>query len=126
MGDLSVNHETGKAHLSIEIPASTAKHIENYADALGKDLDQQVSDMLSSATLLTPVAFQLMVPYQVFSALEWYVKHTHYWIGNDEKNRALNSFIVDIIKAYLRMEAENPIDARDWVKDIMQSELVTF
>ncbi|MCX6654308.1 MAG: hypothetical protein NTY03_04205 [Candidatus Bathyarchaeota archaeon] len=66
------------------------------------------------------VEVKVQLDAKVYQALEWYLKHTSYWVGNDHLEESLSGYIADIVKEWLEMEATNPQDALESIKDEMK------
>jgi len=71
---------------------------------------------------MEPIKLELEIPALVWHALTYYMRHTSYWICNDYEENSAKTYIIDMVKTYLEMEATNPQDAYHQIKHIMETE----
>lgn len=57
---------------------------------------------------------------KVYQALEYYVRLTIHWAGNEHKDQAISGYVAHIAEKWLEMEAANPQDALEAIKDELQ------
>jgi len=68
------------------------------------------------------VTLELKIPRPVWNALTYYMRYTLHWHGDEYIERSAHDYIIEMISAYLRMEADHPTDAEDYLKHVMRTE----
>jgi predicted DNA-binding antitoxin AbrB/MazE fold protein len=63
------------------------------------------------------VEVKVQFPEKVYHALEWYVRETSYWVSNDDKDKSISEYVADVVEEWLKMEAREPKDAIDYIKN---------
>jgi hypothetical protein len=63
------------------------------------------------------VEVKVQLDEKVYHALEWYVRETSYWVCNDDKDKSISEYVADVVKEWLKMEAREPKDAIDCIKN---------
>ena len=68
------------------------------------------------------VKLTIEIPKKVWDCLTWYMRNTVHWCGDEMEERAAAGYVIQMIKDYLEMEANNPHDALDYIKHTMQAD----
>jgi len=63
------------------------------------------------------VEVKVSFPAKVYHALDWYVRETSYWVSEDKRDQSISEYVADVVKEWLKMEAREPKDAIDCIKN---------
>ena len=68
------------------------------------------------------IKLEIEIPKPVYDCLVYYMRHTIQWCGDEREKSSAAGYILHMVKTYLEMEANNPQDAIENIKHIMQND----